>query len=39
MKSMYQWELCLCLRDTDPEPEYQEHWHYEDPEGNNKSVC
>lgn len=33
MKSMYRWELCWCLRDTDPEPEYQGHWHYEDPEG------
>lgn len=39
MKPMYQWELCWCLRDTDPEPEYQERWHYEDPEGNNESAC
>lgn len=39
MKPMYQWELCWCLRDTDPEPEYQEHWRYGDPEGNNESAC
>lgn len=36
---MYLWELCLCLWDTDPEPEYQGHWHYEDPEGNSESAC
>lgn len=39
LKSMYLWELCLCLWDTDPEPEYQGHWHYEDPEGNSESAC
>lgn len=35
---MYQWELCWCLRDTDPEPEYQEHWHYEGPGGNKREL-
>ena len=35
---MYQWALCWCLKDTDPKPEYQEHWHYEDPEGKD-TVC
>lgn len=34
MKTKYQSKLCWCLKDTDPEPEYQEHLHYEDPEEN-----